>query len=92
MDWSFNTTFIIFIIRVLIVFSETFHPASDYCEGHTYNLECGPNEVIMIHNALYGRMRAGPCDISDNIGCQIDVTGKSGPNLYNTTLIQVSII
>ena len=62
--------------------SITFHfhyylgfPMEEYCEWDTYDPKCNGDEVVLVEEATYGRMRTGTC-IKDNrdIGCSYDVT------------------
>ena len=40
-----------------------------------FKADCGPNEVIILETALYGRMRLGRCVKTDFgfVGCYTDV-------------------
>ncbi len=33
----------------------------EYCETEMFHAECGENEVVVMRNANYGRMRFGRC-------------------------------
>ena len=47
----------------------------EYCTWDTFEATCGPNEVIMMKTARYGRMRLGRC-VKKNFGyggCAADV-------------------
>lgn len=47
----------------------------EYCESENFEPECGPQEVIVMDEALYGRMKLGKCVLTDYgyVGCQADV-------------------
>ena len=49
---------------------------SEYCEDAQFTAQCGNNAVVVIVEALYGRMAIGECVTRDygHIGCSIDVT------------------
>lgn len=45
-----------------------------YCQWETFNATCGPNEVVMMKSARFGRMKLNRCLESDfSIGCGSDV-------------------
>jgi len=47
----------------------------EYCQWATFEAECGADEVIVITDALYGRMQYGRC-VARNygyVGCSVDV-------------------
>ena len=45
------------------------------CYHETLNASCTPGSVLMVDNAVYGRMQAGVCRTSAvHIGCSADVT------------------
>ena len=50
-------------------------PATDFCEGESFEQSCAADEVIFIHSALYGRMRLGTCISFEgaDVGCSVDV-------------------
>jgi hypothetical protein len=48
----------------------------EYCEGQSFIAHCkGPDEVVVMQSAHYGRMRLGRCLAVNygNIGCQLNV-------------------
>ncbi len=47
----------------------------DYCQLETFNATCGSGEIIVMEEALYGRMRAGRCITRSygNLGCSANV-------------------
>jgi Galactose binding lectin domain len=47
----------------------------EYCEAETFNASCADSQVLLIREALYGRMRLGRCVIHDYgyVGCFADV-------------------
>ena len=63
---------------VLKTFLFMFPDVREYCEWESFNATCGPDEVIMIHSARYGRMNLGRCVTQNygNIGCGSDVTAE----------------
>ena len=47
---------------------------AEYCQWETFNATCGPDEVVVMRTARYGRMRLGRCLVSEvSIGCGSDV-------------------
>ena len=54
----------------------TLSDVRDYCPPESFDAACGPNEVLLIRSALYGRMRVGRCVKFDlgYVGCSADVT------------------
>ena len=47
----------------------------EYCQFETMRASCQQDEVIIMQNATYGRMRLGRCVIADlgYVGCRKDV-------------------
>lgn len=47
----------------------------EYCQWESFNASCGPDEVILMQSAHYGRIRFGRCMQEDhgNVGCSADV-------------------
>ena len=47
----------------------------EYCDSERFTAQCGPDEVIIMERALYGRMRIGRCVKSDlgSLHCHSDV-------------------
>ena len=47
----------------------------EVCNGEEFHGSCPENEVILVKEALYGRMRLGRCVTQDfgQLGCQNDV-------------------
>ncbi|KAK2168901.1 hypothetical protein LSH36_13g05051 [Paralvinella palmiformis] len=46
----------------------------EYCFPNSFNASCGPNDVILMGSARYGRMREGKClSTALHIGCWADV-------------------
>ena len=48
---------------------------TDFCEFDKFQAECKSNEVVVMDNALYGRMRLGKCVTTDLgfVGCYVTV-------------------
>jgi len=48
----------------------------EYCEAETFVASCPESQVLLIRQALYGRMKLGRCVIHDYgyVGCQADVS------------------
>ena len=48
---------------------------TEICQWETFSAECQPDEVIIITDALYGRMRHGKCIKTDaeHVGCHTNV-------------------
>jgi len=48
----------------------------DYCEAETFHANCAADQVVLMSEALYGRMEVGRCVTKDYgyVGCQVDVT------------------
>ena len=48
--------------------------AQEYCRWENFNVTCGPERVILMTSARYGRMKRGRCLTEDvSIGCYGDV-------------------
>ena len=49
----------------------------EYCEDSSFNPSCGPDEVIMMQSARYGRMEVATCLAKDygHLGCSADILG-----------------
>jgi len=46
----------------------------DYCLHETFNATCRTGSVLLMTEAVYGRMRIGRCIDGDfNVGCETDV-------------------
>lgn len=47
----------------------------EYCQLADFTAQCNKDEVIIIEQAIYGRMRLGKCVTIDygSLGCQADV-------------------
>ena len=46
----------------------------EYCSSDIFAPQCGSNEVIVMKQAVYGRMRKGKCLSSNSgLGCKADV-------------------
>ena len=50
----------------------------EYCHWETFQTSCGPGEMIVIREAMYGRMKIGRCVKEDfgYIGCGKNVTNQ----------------
>jgi len=48
----------------------------EYCQFESFNASCAPDQVIVIEEAHYGRLRIGRCVTRDYgyLGCAADVT------------------
>ncbi|ELU10136.1 hypothetical protein CAPTEDRAFT_219489 [Capitella teleta] len=49
-----------------------FRASADFCENETFTAQCSDNEVILMTQAIYGRMKVGRC-ITGQSGCSYDV-------------------
>lgn len=49
----------------------------EYCESDTFAARCAADEVVVVKQGRYGRMREGRCITTDygKIGCSMDVLG-----------------
>ena len=48
--------------------------SGEYCERDVFHAECtAPDEIVLITDATYGRMRQGKCVSTRPIGCHVDV-------------------
>jgi Galactose binding lectin domain len=50
--------------------------ATEYCLTETFRAECrGPNDVILMERAMFGRMELGRCVTKNygHVGCSVDV-------------------
>ena len=56
-------------------FFACFSDWTEYCEWESFNATCAPDEVIVMRNAKYGRMRLSRCVTKNygHIGCGTDV-------------------
>ena len=50
----------------------------DYCQSEHFQPSCGPDEVILVRSARYGRLRLGRCVSEDfgYLGCVNDVIAQ----------------
>ena len=66
------------------VLNVTDHLLLEYCIDETFNPQCGSGELILMHSALYGRMRVGRCLPMDlgYMGCQGGCPGTVRSGMY----------
>ena len=52
--------------------------STEYCQPGEFSATCGPQDVLLVTSALYGRMRLGKCVKIDygSIGCAADVLSE----------------
>ena len=48
------------ILIIFLTCGTSIH-AEEYCNGETFKPTCGLGEVVVIDNAIYGRMHMGRC-------------------------------
>ena len=61
---------------------------TEYCENELFSAHCEPNQVVVVNQARYGRMREGRCITSayGKIGCGLDVQGLIDHEYVQTTI------
>ena len=70
-----------FLAHYLLIPSDFYPPfivaegSKDFCNWESFKAQCGPEEVVVMEQATYGRMKAGKCIERDYgyVGCQADV-------------------
>ena len=58
-------------LRVILSVTEL----AEYCEDEYFKPSCDQNEAVVMHTALYGRMRQGKCSAEKTAPCSTNVLG-----------------
>ena len=68
-------------------------PVLEYCGGDTFSPSCQEGEILLIHQALYGRMKIGRCVTIDlgYIGCTSDALGWMDRKCSGKTTCEVRV-
>jgi hypothetical protein len=63
----------VYVLALLLIFTAD---GAEYCQFESFNATCSSNQVIVINEAHYGRLRIGRCVTRDYgyLGCTADVT------------------